>query len=99
MTGTAGKLDLICEQPVPVVSLTFGCPAPSEMNRLQSSGSAVWVTVTTVGEAQAAQRAGADALVVQGVDAGGHRGQPSIMHRSGSIRELMVRPVPATRAQ
>ena len=44
------------------------------MDRLQSSGSAVWVTVTTVGEARAAQRAGADALVVQGVEAGGHRG-------------------------
>ena len=68
------KLDLICEQAVPVVSLTFGCPAPSQVSRLQSSGSAVWVTVTTVGEARAAQRAGADALVVQGVEAGGHRG-------------------------
>ena len=72
--GYAEKLDLICEQPVPVVSLTFGCPTPSQVNRLQSSGSAVWVTVTTVGEARAAQRAGADALVVQGVEAGGHRG-------------------------
>ena len=68
------KLNLVCEQPVPVVSMTFGCPTPSEVSRLQSSGSAVWITVTTVGEAQAAQRAGADALVVQGVEAGGHRG-------------------------
>ena len=68
------KLDLVCDQPVPVVSLTFGCPTPSEVSRLQSSGSAVWVTVTTVGEARAAQSAGADALVVQGVEAGGHRG-------------------------
>ena len=68
------KLDLLGEQPVPVVSLTFGCPTPSQVDRLHSSGSAVWVTVTTVGEARAAQRAGADALVVQGVEAGGHRG-------------------------
>jgi nitronate monooxygenase len=68
------KLDLICEQPVPVVSLTFGCPTPSQVHLLQSSGSAVWVTVTTVGEARAAQQAGADALIVQGVEAGGHRG-------------------------
>ena len=68
------KLDLLAEQPVPVVSLTFGCPTPSQVDRLQSSGSAVWVTVTTVGEARAAQQAGADALVVQGVEAGGHRG-------------------------
>ena len=68
------KLDLLGEQAVPVVSLTFGCPTPSEVNRLQSSGSAVWITVTTVGEALAAQHVGADALVVQGVEAGGHRG-------------------------
>jgi nitronate monooxygenase len=72
--GYGEKLDLICAQPAPVVSLTFGCPTPSQVNRLQSSGSAVWVTVTTVGEARAAQQAGADALVVQGVEAGGHRG-------------------------
>ncbi len=68
------KLDLLAEQPVPVVSLTFGCPTPVQVDRLQSSGSAVWVTVTTVGEARAAQQAGADALIVQGVEAGGHRG-------------------------
>ena len=54
--------------------MTFGCPTPSEVARLQDSGTAVWITVTTVGETQAAQRAGADALVVQGVEAGGHRG-------------------------
>ena len=35
---------------------------------------AVWVTVTTPAEAATAQAAGADALVVQGVEAGGHRG-------------------------
>ncbi len=68
------KLDLLAEQPVPVVSLTFGCPTPSQVDRLQSSGSAVWVTVTTVSEARAAQQTGADALIVQGVEAGGHRG-------------------------
>jgi nitronate monooxygenase len=72
--GYSEKLNLICEQAVPVISLTFGCPTPSQVNRLQSSGSAVWVTVTTVGEAQAAQRAGADGLVVQGMEGGGHRG-------------------------
>jgi nitronate monooxygenase len=34
----------------------------------------VWVTVTRVEEALEAERAGADALVVQGTEAGGHRG-------------------------
>ena len=72
--GYSEKLDLLDEHPVPVVSLTLGCPTRSQVDRLHSSGAAVWVTVTTVDEARSAQLAGADALVVQGVEAGGHRG-------------------------
>src|SRR5438105_5058234 len=41
---------------------------------LAGAGTAVWVTATTVEEAVAAAAGGADALVVQGVEAGGHRG-------------------------
>jgi nitronate monooxygenase len=68
------KLDLLCAQPVPVVSVTFGCPSPAEVRRLHDVDTAVWVTITTVEEARSAQQAGADALVLQGVEAGGHRG-------------------------
>ena len=39
-----------------------------------TAGCAVWVTVTTPAEAAPPRGAGADALVVQGVEAGGHRG-------------------------
>ena len=70
----AGKLDLLCDQGVAVVSFTFGCPSVSDVARLHEQDCAVWVTVTTVDEAAAAVSAGADALVVQGVEAGGHRG-------------------------
>jgi nitronate monooxygenase len=68
------KLALVREEHVAVVSFTFGCPPAADVERLHSAGCAVWVTVTTVGEAVAARDAGADALVVQGVEAGGHRG-------------------------
>lgn len=68
------KLDVVRELRVPVVSFTFGCPAPDLVRSLQAAGSAVWVTVTEPDEALAATRAGADALVCQGVEAGGHRG-------------------------
>jgi nitronate monooxygenase len=44
------------------------------MGRLREAGTEVWVTVTTPPEALAAAGAGAAALVVQGVEAGGHRG-------------------------
>ena len=41
---------------------------------LRDAGAETWVTVTTPAEARTAARAGADALVVQGVEAGAHRG-------------------------
>jgi nitronate monooxygenase len=70
----AEKLDLVCAEHVAVVSFTFGCPSPDDVRRLQDAGAAVWVTVTTAAEARAAQAAGADGLIAQGVEAGGHRG-------------------------
>jgi nitronate monooxygenase len=72
--GWHEKLALAADERVPVVSVAFGCPAASEVDALHAAGCVVWVTVTTPSEAAAAQEAGADALVVQGVEAGGHRG-------------------------
>jgi len=68
------KLELLGEDPVRVVSFTFGCPSTQVLERLKAAGSEVWVTVTTVAEAQTAAAAGADALVVQGHEAGAHQG-------------------------
>lgn len=72
--GFAAKLKLVADEHVPVVSFTFGCPAPDAAARLHDAGCDVWVTVTNPVEAAQAQSAGADALVVQGFEAGGHRG-------------------------
>jgi NAD(P)H-dependent flavin oxidoreductase YrpB (nitropropane dioxygenase family) len=68
------KLDLLLADPVPVVSVTFGLPRPAEIAALHRAGSRLAVTVTTVDEARAAADVGADLLVVQGSDAGGHSG-------------------------
>jgi nitronate monooxygenase len=68
------KVQLLAQQRLAVVSFTFGCPAPSVVQRLQQVGTSVWVTVTDSQEAVQAAAAGADALVVQGIEAGGHRG-------------------------
>jgi nitronate monooxygenase len=70
----AAKLDLLIRDPVPVVSGTFGCPPAQAVQRLRRAGSEVWVTVTSPAEAAHAAASGADALVVQGGEAGGHRG-------------------------
>ncbi|MGY1673214.1 NAD(P)H-dependent flavin oxidoreductase [Geodermatophilus sp. SYSU D00710] len=71
------KVALLAEERVPVVSFTFGLPRPDVVAALHAAGSTVLVTVTTPEEAVAARDGGADALVVQGIEAGGHRGGPS----------------------
>lgn len=67
------KLALLLDDPVAVVSFTFGCPSPETLQSLKQAGSEAWVTVTSPREAQLAAAAGADVLVVQGAEAGGHR--------------------------
>jgi nitronate monooxygenase len=68
--GWDAKLALVRELEVPVVSFAFGCPPADVLADLPEA----WVTVTTPGEARTAAAAGAHALVVQGFEAGGHRG-------------------------
>lgn len=70
----AGKVEQLLREPVEVVSFTFGCPSSDDAARLQAVGSEVWITVTSAAEAVEATAAGADGLVVQGSEAGGHRG-------------------------
>jgi nitronate monooxygenase len=68
------KVALLTTDPLPVTSFTFGCPDAAVITALQAAGSEVWITVTTPAEARIAAAAGADALIVQGNEAGGHRG-------------------------
>ena len=70
------KIGYLTGAPPAVVSFTFGIPAERVVAGLRASGAEVWVTVTTVDEARRAAAAGADLLVVQGSEAGGHRGGP-----------------------
>ena len=84
------KLRLVIEQRVPIVSFTFGCPSRAVVDRVHEAGAAVWVTVTEVEEGQAAEQAGADALVAQGIEAGGHRGTFSDADGTGELSTLSL---------
>jgi nitronate monooxygenase len=103
--GYEGKLRRLLDDPVAVVSFTFGCPEGSVVDELRSVGTSIWVTVTSAPEAEQAAAVGADALVVQGAEAGGHRG--AFVDRDGRpdyglltllqlVREAVDRPLVAT---
>ncbi|WP_321894293.1 NAD(P)H-dependent flavin oxidoreductase [Paraburkholderia heleia] len=68
------QLDTVIELRVPVVSFTFGLLPKADVARLHAAGSFVMGTATHVAEAVAWRDAGADAIVAQGAEAGGHRG-------------------------
>ncbi|MES2716864.1 MAG: nitronate monooxygenase [Pseudomonadota bacterium] len=58
----------------PIVSSVMGLFPPALVQRLKAAGVAWWANISTVAEAQAAEAAGADVVVAQGMEAGGHRG-------------------------
>ena len=57
----------------PVVSSVMGLYPREFVAKLKQAGIAWFANVSTVGEAQAAEKAGADVIVAQGMEAGGHR--------------------------
>lgn len=72
------KLEVLLENPVAVVSFTFGIPDPAVVRALQEAGSAVVVTVVNVEDARRAVEVGADWLSVQSAEAGGHRSTTTV---------------------
>ena len=68
------QLDAILDAAPPVVSSIMGLFPPRFVAELKARGIAWFANATTVAEARAAEAAGADAVVAQGAEAGGHRG-------------------------
>jgi nitronate monooxygenase len=68
------KLDALLADPVPVVSFVFGLPDAETVAALQALGTEVWATINHPDTATTAALLGVDAIVVQGTEAGGHRG-------------------------
>lgn len=70
----AAQCEAMLEIAPPVISSIMGLyPAPF-VARMKAKGIRWFATVTTVAEAKAAEAAGADVIVAQGMEAGGHRG-------------------------
>jgi len=67
----AGQLEVVLEEQPPIFSFTFGVVDPAP---LQATGISVLGTATNAEEAAVLEQAGVDAVVAQGLEAGGHRG-------------------------
>jgi enoyl-[acyl-carrier protein] reductase II len=70
--GTDELIAAVAGARVPVATFFWDDPAPGWIDTLKGAGTRVWVQVGSPAEAQAAVALGADALVVQGMEAGGH---------------------------
>ena len=71
---SADIADLIEPFRPPVVSFHFGLPPPALLARVKRWGGKVLASATTVEEARWLEAHGADAIIAQGLEAGGHRG-------------------------
>lgn len=70
----AQQCEALLEAAPPIVSSVMGLYPPEFVRRLKAKGIAWWANISTVAEARAAEAAGADVVVAQGMEAGGHRG-------------------------
>ena len=68
------QCEALLQSGAPIVSSVMGLFPPAFVQRLKTAGVHWWANISTVAEARAAESAGADAVVAQGSEAGGHRG-------------------------
>jgi nitronate monooxygenase len=66
--------DVLAEFRPPVVSFHFGLPSSDLIERVRSWGAIIFSSATTLEEALWLEARGADAIIAQGLEAGGHRG-------------------------
>lgn len=71
---TAEAAELLAHYRPPVVSFHFGLPTPALLQSVKDWGAVVMSSATTVEEARWLQAHGADVVIAQGLEAGGHRG-------------------------
>jgi nitronate monooxygenase len=71
---SAEMADVVSEFKPAVVSFHFGLPSPPLLAQVRSCGSKILSSATTVAEARWLEERGVDAIIAQGIEAGGHRG-------------------------
>lgn len=85
-------IKVVIEEKVPVCSFTFGIPSKKIIEDLKQHGTVLIGTATTVEEAIANEKSGMDIIVVQGSEAGGHRGNFLGRHQASQIGLMSLIP-------
>lgn len=67
-------IHMLCLEKPAVVSFHFGLPEPEALQQLKQAGIQIWGCATNLYEALTLEKMQVDAIIAQGVEAGGHRG-------------------------
>ncbi|HSM97328.1 MAG TPA: nitronate monooxygenase [Rhizomicrobium sp.] len=85
-------IDVLVEEHVSVVVFFWKAPTQTQVRKLKDGGVAFWMQIGSMDEARAAVELGAEAVVVQGSEAGGHnRSQATLSVLFAAIRDAFPR--------
>ena len=91
-TFDAEQLDLVLELRPRVVSFHFGLPETAAVRRLKGAGCIILSSATTVAEARSLKANGAEVIIAQGFEAGGHRGSFTDSAGTGMVGTMALVP-------
>ncbi len=91
-TFDAEQLALALDLRPRVVSFHFGLPETAAVQRLKAAGCIILSSATTVAEARSLEADGADVIIAQGFEAGGHRGSFSDSAGAGMVGTMALVP-------
>lgn len=87
-----GHIDVLVEEQVSVVVFFWSAPSPAQIRKLKAGGVKFWMQVGSVEEARAAVDLGAEAIIVQGSEAGGHnRAEATLAVLFAAVRDALPR--------
>jgi nitronate monooxygenase len=86
------RLDLVLALRPRVVSFHFGLPEASAVRQIKEAGCVILSSATTVAEARSLEANGADVVIAQGFEAGGHRGSFSSSPGAGMVGTMALVP-------
>ena len=83
-------IDVLIEERTPLVVFFWSAPTPAQVARLKSGGVGFWIQIGSIDEAKAGAALGAEALIVQGSEAGGHnRSQAPLETLLAAVRDVL----------